>query len=400
MSPLSERHYQPGLLLAEGKTKKVSAVSGEPGLAWIHHKIDITAGDGKKHDRIRGKDVHCNTTNAAVFGLLNACGLPTAFVKKVSKTSFVAHRCTMLPYEVVVRREGVGSWSERNPHRPKNELFPRLVVEVYLKTKDRKWKRYELVCDDPYLLYDRGLKLVHLYDAHRPIEAPFLTLREDEVFSQRDESMLLPQVHDLARMGFLILEAAWRSEGGRLIDIKFEFGINPAGHLVFADDVTNDSWRVMIGSEDVSKQRYREGENLVTVKGLYKRVADITSRFQLPSCQIVLCEGKNAAFSESFELELSLCTRSVTVISRTRKDGNGVVDQKHLERTADHTVVVLAPDVLPDLVMWALSTTFPIVRATDPATAARDALRVFALSNPLFYARMRGELEEVFSMTH
>jgi len=46
----------------------------------------------------------------------------------------------MLPYEVVVRREAHGSYLKRNPHFSKGQLFPQLIVELFLKTKDKNWK--------------------------------------------------------------------------------------------------------------------------------------------------------------------------------------------------------------------------------------------------------------------
>ena len=82
--------------------------------------------------------------------------LPVAFEEQDSPTSFVAPHCAMLPYEVVVRREAHGSYLKRNPHFAKGQLFPRLLVEFFLKTKDKSWKGKSLVCDDPLLLYATG----------------------------------------------------------------------------------------------------------------------------------------------------------------------------------------------------------------------------------------------------
>ncbi len=56
----------------------------------------------------------------------------------------------------VVRREAHGSYLKRSPHFTKGQLFPRLIVEEFLKTKDRDWKGKPLVCDDPLMEYDEG----------------------------------------------------------------------------------------------------------------------------------------------------------------------------------------------------------------------------------------------------
>ena len=48
----------------------------------------------------------------------------------------------------------------------------------------------------------------------------------------------------IARRTFLALEKAWQLEGGTLVDLKVEFGFDSKGHLLLADVIDNDSWRV------------------------------------------------------------------------------------------------------------------------------------------------------------
>ena len=116
-----------GQLVAEGKTKKILATD-TPGLVVIESKDDLTAGDGAKHDIIRGKASLSNRTTSNVFRLLRACGLPVAFIKEVDNTKFFAEQCDMIPYEVVVRREAHGSFLKRYPWLPKGHIFSRLLV--------------------------------------------------------------------------------------------------------------------------------------------------------------------------------------------------------------------------------------------------------------------------------
>ena len=143
-----------GALVAEGKTKKIHLLDGGSGLVRVLAKDDITAGDGAKHDIIPDKGRLATATTCNVFRLLKACGLPVAFVEQDGPTSFVAPECSMLPYEVVVRREAHGSYLKRNPQLAKGQLFPQLIVEFYLKTKDKNWKGKPLVADDPFMQFD------------------------------------------------------------------------------------------------------------------------------------------------------------------------------------------------------------------------------------------------------
>ena len=131
------KSYSPGALVTEGKTKKIYRINGSSDLVSVIAKDDITAGDGAKHDIIPDKGRLANATTCNVFRLLKACGLPVAFEEQDSPTSFIAPPCTMLPYEVVVRREAHGSYLKRNPHFTKGQLFPKLIVEFFLKTRTR-----------------------------------------------------------------------------------------------------------------------------------------------------------------------------------------------------------------------------------------------------------------------
>ena len=135
---LAAKHPQRslGALVAEGKTKR-SIWSRQFRSGGCRCQDDITAGDGAKHDIIPDKGRLATATTSNVFRLLQACGLPVAFVEQDSAISFTAPKCLMLPYEVVVRREAHGSYLKRNPHLAKGQLFPQAIVEFYIKTKDR-----------------------------------------------------------------------------------------------------------------------------------------------------------------------------------------------------------------------------------------------------------------------
>src|SRR5207247_2448126 len=210
-------------------------------------KDDITAGDGAKHDIIPDKGKLANRTTCNVFRLLKACALPVAFEQQDSPTSFVAPKCAMLRYEVVVRREAHGSYLKRNPHISKGQLFPQLIVEFYLKTKCRNWKGKPLVCDDPLMTYADRAAQVRLFDPAKPIvgQEPFLTLPAADVFGRKEEQTFFADMRSIARQAFLVLEKAWQLEGGTLVDLKVEFGFDSKGRLLLADVVDNDSWRVI-----------------------------------------------------------------------------------------------------------------------------------------------------------
>ncbi|OHA27381.1 MAG: hypothetical protein A3C06_04120 [Candidatus Taylorbacteria bacterium RIFCSPHIGHO2_02_FULL_46_13] len=276
-------------LLAEGKTKQVFAVEEDPSRVDIFSKEDITAGDGKKHDILKGKADFANRTTCNVFRLLKSAGIPVAFDEQTGPTSFRAPRCRMLPYEVVVRREAHGSYLKRNPSLVKGRRFEELLLEYFLKTSGKKWKAHSLICDDPLIGFvwsptEKYLYGLRLYNPAADMlgQDPFLILLPDEVLSDAKEVAYIKRMGDIAKSTFLSLETAWNRVGCKLVDFKVEFGVSDAGELLLADVIDNDSWRVIEDGAYLDKQVYRDGGGLDEVIAKYARVADITDTFNPP----------------------------------------------------------------------------------------------------------------------
>jgi phosphoribosylaminoimidazole carboxylase/phosphoribosylaminoimidazole-succinocarboxamide synthase len=416
--------YPLGALEAEGKTKTIHQVAGRPDLVVLTSKDDITAGDGAKHDVIPDKGRLANTTTCNVFRLLKACGLPVAFEAQASATSFVAPKCRMLPYEVVVRREAHGSYLKRNPHFSKGQLFPQLIVEFFLKTKDKNWKGKSLVCDDPLLIYTEGSSQIRLFNPAKPIQGqePFLILSESDVFGHDEEWKIFPEMRRIARHAFLVLEKAWQLEGGTLADFKVEFGFDSKGHLLLADVIDNDSWRVIEDGSYIDKQVYRDGGALDDVAAKYRQVAEVTNRFRLPRQQIIVWRGsendKTDVFSEALgDLKdlMTVVTCSVhkepvnaaSILHRMAQDVPDSVVIAYIGRSngagptlsAISTIPVITVPAsvkeFPDDVWSSLRTpsSVPVMTVLEPSNAVLAAMQILSARNPRLYAHLRGEIE-------
>jgi phosphoribosylaminoimidazole carboxylase PurE protein len=412
-----------GALVTEGKTKKIFRINGSD-LVSVVAKDDITAGDGAKHDIIPDKSRLANQTTCNVFRLLKACGLPIAFEEQDSATSFVAPPCTMLPYEVVVRREAHGSALKRSPHFAKGQLFPKLIVEFYLKTKDKDWKGKPLVADDPFMAYQDGEAQIRLFNPAKPIlgAEPFLTLQTAEVFTHPDEYKFFPEMRRIARQAFLVLEKAWALEGGTLVDFKVEFGFDAKGTLLLADVIDNDSWRVLENGAYIDKQVYRDGGALDTVAAKYRQVAETTGHFRLPRQRIILWRGSASDKTEAFSDALGDLKDMMTVVTCSihkepiagantfykmmqeipdtvvianigRSNGAGPV-LSAMSQVPVITVPASAKDFPEDV--WSClraPSAVPVMTVMEPANAVLAALQILSARNPRIYARVRGEIE-------
>ncbi|MGI8527601.1 MAG: phosphoribosylaminoimidazolesuccinocarboxamide synthase [Pseudolabrys sp.] len=412
-----------GALVTEGKTKKVFQIKGGD-LVSVISKDDITAGDGAKHDIISDKGRLANATTSNVFRLLKACGLPVAFVEQDSATSFVAPNCAMLPYEVVVRREAHGSYLKRNPHFAKGQLFPQLIVEFFLKTKDKNWKGKPLVADDPLMIYQKDAGKIELFNPAKPWQGqePFLVLPQSDVFSRDDEWKYCLEMAAIARRAFLVLEKSWALEGGTLVDFKVEFGFDAKGNLLLADVIDNDSWRVLESGAYIDKQVYRDGGALDDVAAKYRRVADITGRFHVPRQRIILWRGSEKDNPEAFTKALGELSDLMTVVTCSihKEPVRGAATlYKMLQEVPDSVVIAFigrsngagpvlsalstAPVItvpasvkeFPEDVWSSLRapSAVPVMTVLEPGNAVLAALQILSARNPKIYAQVRGEIE-------
>ena len=270
----------------EGKTKAIYQYTNHPHLCVVESSDRISGGDGKRKDVIPGKGALSNRTTCNVFRLLERHGLPLAFINELGPNKFFAEYTEMIPLEVVTRGFARGSYRKRHPEVPLDTPFTPPIVELYLKTTGKKWKGIELPCDDPIL---------EPIDKHNP-ENGFRAYRPDEPVSGKARTPCVPlvtfkdlgleqgelrHVEHLGRETFVVLQPAFAKEKGRLIDMKEEVGRSVAtGELLISDVVDNDSWRVVFEGVDVSKQGYRDGDDLETVKSRYEFVAKLTDSFR------------------------------------------------------------------------------------------------------------------------
>ncbi|GCE26620.1 phosphoribosylaminoimidazole-succinocarboxamide synthase [Dictyobacter alpinus] len=247
-----------GPLLVEGKTKTIYADPNDESLVYMVGKDQITAGDGARKNEIAGKSRLSTITTANVFRLLNEGKVTTHFVKKIDDTTLLVKRCSMLPIEQVQRRIATGSYLKRNPEISEGTRFEPVLIETFLKDDARH---------DPQI-WPKDI-----------IELGLASEAEIEWMAQE------------GRRVFEVLERAWSSVDVTLVDLKIEFGRDPQGHLMVADVIDNDSWRLWPGGDKsrmLDKQVYRNLQEvtpaaLQDIADRYALVADLTGKLQVNS---------------------------------------------------------------------------------------------------------------------
>jgi phosphoribosylaminoimidazole-succinocarboxamide synthase len=247
--------FEPGPLLAQGKTKQIYAYQGNETLAYMISQDNITAGDGARRNELVGKSRWSTITTANVFRLLNEAGLPTHFVEQVNDVTLLVRRCTMIPIEHVQRRIATGSYLKRHPDVSEGTRFDPVLIETFLKDDARH---------DPQIW---------------PEDIIAMKLATQE------------EIDEMARLGrgvFEVLERAWASIDVMMVDLKIEFGRDNNGRLLVADVIDNDSWRLWPGGDKnrmLDKQVYRNlkevtAESLQDIADRYALVADLTGKLK------------------------------------------------------------------------------------------------------------------------
>lgn len=274
--------------MAEGKTKIITPLWDGCHIASALTKDDITAKDGKMHDIMAGKAELATRTTCNVFEFLRKKDVPLAYIGRDGPTTFLTQMCDMIPAEIVKREVATGSFRKRYPDIAEGTRLEEPVTEFFYKTKNRMIGERKLPCDDPLMEwhFDKGDFMLFLPD--KPQAEGYignLGLSREEAIKLVEQ---LSECSIITSNVFIHLRDAWWGLGGTLYDFKLEFGLLPDGRIVLADVIDCDSWRVLWKGMQLSKQPYRDLENLSEeerkkelsrIIGLYRIAASLTDRF-------------------------------------------------------------------------------------------------------------------------
>jgi phosphoribosylaminoimidazole-succinocarboxamide synthase len=213
-----------GTLLYEGKAKKI--FTAERADEVVHYfKDDATAFNAQKRGTIVDKGIINNKVSERLFTLLEAEGIRTHFVKRLSDREMLTKKVTIVPVEVVVRNVVAGSLAKRLGLKEGDPIQP-AIVEFYYKDD---------ALGDP-LVNDDHLRLMN-------IATP----------------ALLKDLRDLGHKINAVLKPFFAERKMQLVDFKLEFGVFH-NKLVLADEISPDTCRLwdMTTGDSMDKDRFRK----------------------------------------------------------------------------------------------------------------------------------------------
>ncbi|MET4563206.1 phosphoribosylaminoimidazole-succinocarboxamide synthase [Lysinibacillus parviboronicapiens] len=196
-------------LLYEGKAKKLYATE-EPNVLLVEYKNSATAFNGEKKEEIEGKAVLNNRITSLIFEKLQANGIASHFVQRLSDTEQLVKKVDIIPIEVVVRNVAAGSLANRLGLEEGTPL-KRPIVEFYYKDDE---------LGDPFITTEH----IDVLELATP----------EEVAAMYEGALAVNKV----------LQPIFADVNVTLIDFKLEFGRDTNGDVLLADEISPDTCRL------------------------------------------------------------------------------------------------------------------------------------------------------------
>jgi phosphoribosylaminoimidazole-succinocarboxamide synthase len=223
--------------IREGKAKILYSTNS-PDEIITYFKDDATAFNAQKKGQIRNKGCINNQVTAWIFQYLHQKGIPTHFIKQISDREMLVRRVDIIPVEMVIRNRAAGSICKRLG-LPKGETFTPPLLEYFYKSDE---------------LGDPLIGETHIFHFK-------WSSREDLATA----SAMTFRINE-------ILKEVFHEIGLELIDFKLEFGRDPQGKVVLADEFTPDGCRLWDYKTGESKDKDRFRQDLGGVDEAYEEV--------------------------------------------------------------------------------------------------------------------------------
>jgi phosphoribosylaminoimidazole-succinocarboxamide synthase len=224
-------------MLYEGKAKRIYKTDVEHQF-WVEYKDSATAFNGVKKATIVGKGELNNKISGILFDLLRENGVENHYIRSLSDREQLVKEVSIVPIEVVVRNIAAGSLAKRLGWEEGVQL-PETVIEFYYKDDE---------LGDP-LVNSSHISVLKLATPAQLEEMKSISFK----------------VNDILSSYFLQRKVL-------LVDFKLEFGVDPNGKLMLADEISPDTCRFWDAEtrEKMDKDRFRR--DLGNVEEAYQEI--------------------------------------------------------------------------------------------------------------------------------
>ena len=220
-------------LLYEGKAKYIYCTQSEDELL-IEYKDSVTAFNGLKKDEMVGKARLNNEISCLIFEKLQAAGIQSHFIKRVSEVEQLVLAVQIIPLEVVVHNTVAGSLAKRLGLE-EGQILNTPFVDFFYKDD---------ALNDPIVTHEH-IKLLNIATQQQ-----------------------LDEITEKALAVNTVLKELFLDINIQLVDFKLEFGIDKQGNILLADEISPDTCRLwdLSTGEKLDKDVYRQSTgNLLEV---------------------------------------------------------------------------------------------------------------------------------------
>ena len=235
-----EKSIKKGLLLYEGKGKKIFEVLEQSEQVILFFKDDLTAYQGRKKGSFKSKGEICQSISSLIFKYLNQEGVKTHFIKNLNPREQLCFKTQIIPLEVVIRNRLAGSTAQR------------LGLAEGLKIKE---------------------PLLEFYYKKDELDDPFISERQIRSLNLIEDEACLEPIKKQAQFINRLLKSFFLAVGLELVDFKMEFGLFK-DEILLADEISPDSCRIWDekNGERLDKDRFRRAWG--KVEESYQKIAD------------------------------------------------------------------------------------------------------------------------------
>ena len=234
-------NFKKGILLYEGKGKKVFQILEHENKVLLFFKDNLTAYQGRKTGSFPKKGAICKNISSLIFRYLKNAEIPTHFIQDISSQEMLCLKTEIIPLEVVIRNRLAGSTAKRLGIE-EGAKIKKTLLEFY-------YKKDEL--DDPFISEEQieSLELISNFNWLESIKTQAFSINQK-------------------------LKFFFKKAGLELIDFKMEFGLFE-DRLLLADDISPDSCRIWDHQtgERLDKDRFRKGWG--QVEESYKKIESL-----------------------------------------------------------------------------------------------------------------------------
>ncbi len=224
-------------LLYEGKAKQIYTAENDNEVI-IHYKDDATAGNGAKKAQFDDKGVMNAEISTMIFQYLEENGIETHFIEQINDRDVRCQKIDIILLEVIARNVATGSLTKRIGIAEGTKLNPSIYELCYKKDE----------FNDPLINNDHALAL--------------------GLATQEELDVIYSEVAKIN----VLLQKLFAEIGITLVDFKVEFGRNPDGKVVLADEISPDTCRLWDAKTDDKLDKDRFRQDLGNVMDAYREI--------------------------------------------------------------------------------------------------------------------------------